>query len=113
MKLPVVLALLLVATQAYADFPLSSYKDLKEVASFKSYMTGVGRGIFWANTVLEVNGQKPLFCMPEKLAADQGLILSLLDQEVRSRQQDPAADQSVTLELLLAKSFMARFPCQK
>lgn len=58
--------------------------NLKNVTWFDSYLVGVGRGILWANTILDITGQKKLFCTPENLAMDEGIILSVIDQELRN-----------------------------
>lgn len=46
---------LLICAPAHAEFPLSTYDDLKDDKDFKSYMTGVARGVFWANAYLDVS----------------------------------------------------------
>ena len=56
-------AFLFSANSAYAEFPLSMYAEVKDYKPFKDYITGVGRGIFWANVVIEAQGRPPLFCI--------------------------------------------------
>jgi hypothetical protein len=107
--------MLLFAVPLSGDFPLKQHVELRRQSSFNkqldSYFIGVGRGIFWANTVLEVTGQQPLFCTPEKLTLDDGIILSLIHQEVRSRSKDPNF-ANTPVELLAVKAFQIRFPCK-
>ena len=100
------------AASTYAEFPLSTYAELKNNDKFKGYVTGVGRGIFWANVVMEAQGRSPLFCMPNKLALDEGLILSLLDQEIRSSSVDSDYKADTSIELILTNAFIKRFPCR-
>jgi hypothetical protein len=105
----------LFSSAAQADFDLQTYTDLKQHDDTKdrvnSYMTGVGRGIFWANTAIGANGGQELFCMPPKLALDEGLIQSLLDQEIRSPVSGkPYADDTL-VEFIMLRAFESRFPC--
>jgi len=60
----------------------------------------------------ELQGRKPLFCIPRKLSLDEGVIHSLLDQEIRNpasgKQYTPDSD----IELILVSAFISRFPCK-
>lgn len=105
-------AVILLWTSAYADMPLSQYEEFKKLPPFKDYVAGVGRGIFWANIVMKTEGGPSLFCMPNKLALDEGLIYSLLDQEIRSPSSGSRYELTTPLELILVRSFIARFPCK-
>jgi len=96
---------------AHAEFPLSSYNDVKDYKAFKDYVTGVGRGIFWANVVMGAQGRPKIFCIPEKLALDDGLVLSLLDQEIRSPSPGSDYKSDTPIELILTNGFAKRFPC--
>jgi len=82
------LLLILSASTSNADITLKAYLDLRESPQvrekLRTYFTGVGRGIFWSNAVLNARGAQPLFCMPDKLALDEGIIQSVLDQEIRA-----------------------------
>jgi len=108
-------AVLSISGTAKADFDLKSYMELKEhdavAESLKYYTTGVGRGIFWANARIGAYGGKKLFCMPPKLALDEGLIQSLLHQEIRSpASAQPYADET-PVEFIMLVAFESRFPC--
>ena len=102
-----------VSSVAFADVPLSLYFEFKKSQpSFTDYLTGIGRGVFWANTVLKANNQTPLFCMPNKLALDQGIILSLIDQEVRNPSSGQQWTEDTSIELIMVVAFQKRFPCK-
>ena len=96
---------------ANADFPVKHYYEFKKVDKFEDYLIGLGRGIFWTNTVLEVSKQKRIFCMPGGLALDQGIILSVIDQEVRNPTGRDSWKPDTTIELIAVLAFKNKFPC--
>ena len=102
-----------VSSAVFADVPVGRYFELKKSQpSFADYLTGIGRGVFWANTVLEVNNQKTLFCMPNNLSLDKGIILSLIDQEIRSPSSGRQWKEDTPVELIMVVAFQKRFPCK-
>lgn len=106
------LFLLLKSTLASAEFTVENYYQFKGNApQFDDYLTGLGRGIFWANTVLAVEGRDKIFCMPSGLSLDQGIILSVIDQEVRSPTNRDSWANDVPVELIAVHAFKNKFPC--
>ncbi len=101
---------------ARAEFDLKLYRELMRTPETKEklsdYVTGLGRGIFYANAFLEVRESAPLFCMPGKLSLDQGLIESLLDQEIRKPASGNEYPDDTPIELIMVRAFMTRFPCE-
>lgn len=117
-KLNLAVAILfLLPCAANADFPLVEYRKLAQEPRLKErlsyYVTGVGRGIFWSNTILNVQEREPLFCMPAKLSLDDAIIESLLDQEIRSPSTGTSYKNDTPIELILTSAFIRRFPCGK
>ena len=113
------LIVLLMSSSVNADFNLGLYRKLGQVPETKEklrdYVTGVGRGIFWANVMLGVENKVRLFCMPKKLSLDEAIIQSLLDQEIKrptSRRGEPY-ENDTPIELILTTAFINRFPCDK
>ena len=108
---------LLLTCSANADFTLGNYRKLVQNPTVKErlsdYVTGVGRGIFWSNVILEVQKREPLFCMPAKLSLDEGIIQSLLDQEIRSPSKGTSYNNETPIELIMTNAFIHRFPCGK
>jgi len=108
--------LLSFSTTALADFPLSAYQKFEQqpqvAEKLDNYVIGLGRGVFWANEKLEVLGQKPLFCMPNELHLDEGLIKSLLDQEIRDPLDGKPYKASDYIEVIMLNAFQHRFPCK-
>lgn len=110
-----ILLAILITGVLNAEVSVLDYKTLKASGElpkdFESYLVGVGRGAFWASAIAEPSGGKKLFCMPEKLALDKGVILAVLDQELR--ESDPAIIGKRPIELVLVNAFRTRFPCDK
>lgn len=107
----ILIVTLLFAVPLSADVPLKGYVKLRNHPIVKKYFVGVVRGVFWANTVLMADGKKPLFCIPDKVALDEGLIYSIIDHEVRSHNDDPRYSD-MPVELIAVRAFIARFPCK-
>jgi hypothetical protein len=113
----IVFFILLIVSNSWADFELDWYQnqykknsDIPEARTqMESYLTGVGRGIHYANTMLQVSGREKLFCIPENLSLDAGIIQSLLDQEIRYGKYKG----ETYLEAILMMSFIHRFPCKR
>lgn len=99
-------------SSASAEIPVSKYTEYKKsVPQFNDYLIGLGRGIFWANILLEMQGKPRLFCMPENVDLDDELILSIVDQEIRHPSTMKSWDKRATVEMIAALSFVSRFPC--
>src|SRR5690554_5785725 len=106
------LFLLLRPAVASAEFTVENYHQFKgSVAQLDDYLVGLGRGIFWANTVLNVEGRDKIFCMPQGLSLDEGIILSVIDQEIRSPTYRDSWDSDVPIELIAVHAFKNKFPC--
>ena len=100
-----------------ADFNLKAYLELRDIPqtqeNVRNYFTGVGRGIFWANTLVAAKGAPPIFCMPKSLALDEGIIQSILDQEIRDNAEKHAYKNDTPVELILLYAFINKFPCAR
>jgi len=114
-KLILVVALLLSASAADAEYNIKDYKkytqdpETKELLS--NYITGMGRGYFWVNALLGTKGIKELFCIPEGLILDKEVISSLLAQEIREPINGNVYREDDPIELILLNSLIYRFPC--
>lgn len=102
---------------AKAEFALEQYRSLIQSSEVKDklsdYVTGVGRGIFWANVMLGADKKERLFCLPAKLALDARIIQSVLDQELRMSSLEATYEDDTPIELILTKAFIRRFPCDR
>ena len=79
--------------------------------SNKTYVTGLGRGVLWANIAAEDNGVK-LFC-PPALNFDAAYLASLLDQEIREPLSGVSWKDDTPIELIMVYAFLHKFPCNK
>lgn len=105
-------ALIVVSTGATAEIPLSQYDQFKTTDTFKTYMTGVGIGLKWANAMLKNEGKSPLYCAPDNVGFDQNDYLSLLENEVEKKNlRKDSPDAAVEMVLLFA--LKNAFPCGK
>jgi hypothetical protein len=112
-RLVAALVIGLTPSVAHAEIPLRVYRELtsKQVEWLKSYIVGVGRGVFWTQSVLKAKGKEAFFCMPAKLKLDEGIILSLLDQEIRQPSNGKPYTDDVPVEFIMIIAFTNRFPC--
>jgi hypothetical protein len=103
------------ATPAHAEFDLAHYRDFMQHEDTREkladYVTGLGRGVFWANIFVESKSQPPLFCMPPKLELSEGLIASVLAQEIETPVGGKPYADKTPIEMIMVKGFMGRFPC--
>jgi len=101
---------------SYAEFTIEDYFKFKgNVKKFDSYLSGLGRGVFWTNKVLELRGKKKLFCFPSNLRLDESIILSIIDQEIKNPKNprgESSYPQDMSLELVTVMAFMYKFPCK-
>jgi len=113
MKLLLMLIIsLLVSSPAYAGFPLSSYNLFKNKQSFGDYLTGVGRGVFAANTLLEFQHLKPLLCAPDDFQFDRVNLLSIIDDEINHPSKVYKYPGDTPIELIVAIAIKNRFRCK-
>lgn len=104
-----------VAQDTRAEVDLRLYKKSQEIKEAKEilswYVTGIGRGLHWYNEASGSHKSPQLFCIPSKLSLDQGLIESLLDQEIQSPANGKSYAGDTPIELILLRAFESRFPC--
>ncbi|TXI25331.1 MAG: hypothetical protein E6Q61_02565 [Nitrosomonas sp.] len=106
------IGLVAVSASAMAEIPVSQYDQFKATETFKTYITGVGRGFQWANAMLRNEGMPPLYCAPDNVGFDQNDYLSLLENEVEKKNlRTDSPDAAVEMVLLFALKHA--FPCGK
>lgn len=99
------------AIQARADRVLNRGGD--PAVGDAAIIGGVGKGIFWANIAMKIQGRQPLFCPPKELPINQDNYIALLNQELRNPtglQQHYANDTPI--ELILVQALEHTFPCK-
>ena len=96
----------------YKQYKNSSDKILRDGA--ESYINGVGKGIFWANIVTQVdNGKgKGLYCQPDKLALHAENYLDFVEREIEFQKKENLLNDDDNIELLLVMHLIRIFPCK-
>ena len=94
---------LLQALTANAEVTTAIYK--KNPDAYKIYIAGVGTGYSWANTQLDVEKRKMLYCQPPKLALDGENYVRILNDGINT------ADTGL-IELTLINQLIRTFPCK-
>lgn len=115
-KIILAVVMCVLASVANADIPVEFYQKTrsgKNIPGFKDYVVGLGRGVFWANVSLDAAGRDKLFCLPPKMNLDEGIILSILDQEIRQPSSGKAWESTTPIELIMVVAFTRRFACEK
>ncbi len=110
----VVGAVSMCATVADAEITVKFYREtngVENIPGMKDYIVGVGRGIFWSSIFLETHGGAKIFCLPHNLAFDEGIILSVLDQEVRQPSSGVPWKDGTPIDLILVAGLSHKFPC--
>ena len=93
----------------WAEISVRDYDKARESETLKTYITGVAKGIFWANAVLGFNKQTPLFCPPANLALTGENYRDILNRELNAQKDKYSLDAPI--EMILLHGLMSTFPC--
>jgi hypothetical protein len=98
------------ALQAHANMQYKDYYPLRDSEDMQVYVWGLGKGMSWANTMLENSGRRMLYCVPVSFVIDAPNLSRVISQEAAF--YDDTQLPRVTLEQLLAMGMIRNFPCQ-
>lgn len=84
-------------------------KREKEAADL--YVGAVGEGIFQANVMVSVRGDRPLYCPPGKLVVTSENYVRIAWDEVERMRKEDLLDEDSTIELALLFGLIKTFPC--
>lgn len=87
---------------------VETYKKYSHLELGKIYVSGLGGGFEWANAALESNNQKPLFCVPNKLALTQDNYLNILEDAIKETKNS----NDMLIEPMLLIQLKKTFPCK-
>jgi hypothetical protein len=103
--------------KSYQKFP----KDDISKKVLLMYVRGVGDALGWSNAYLTTTKQKPMYCVPPKLALETENYKRLLDDEIKMAKAKVTPDQVKSLgavplndapiEMLLLFALVDAFPC--
>lgn len=80
----------------------------------KTFITGVGYGFSWINTILISEGRPPLYCVPGNLVLNGDNYIRIIDDElVEDEKSNKSYSQSSPIELILFFGLERTFPCKK
>ena len=108
MKKILFLILITFSTYSYSEFDTQGYKKAKNTDLMKFYVEGIGKGIWYSNVQLLINGQKPIFCPPPKLVLNADNYQRMLDDGIKNQN----APSGQYIELVLLKEIINTFPCK-
>jgi len=104
----------------YAEVPVKDYRTAlsnpDSAAIVKSYVSGLGNGMVYANEFSQRNKQaQPLFCAPSKLTLTGDNFVNLLDAQIKLSEERNGKEptMNVPIGLLLLEGLVDTFPCEK
>lgn len=106
-KTVVLSLIMLIPVSASGEIPIGQYAQLKDNDQVKTYITGVGKGVFYADVYLSVFDRKPLLCIPPGVEIGQDIILAAIEKELNTTNYDPLDP----VESIVPMALMVRFPC--
>ncbi len=107
------LFLLIVQSLIANAYTIDEYKEqIKEGGNSKAFMEmyviGVGQGFNWASGVSRANKDKEIFCPPNNLKINGGLILSIVNDGLETTKLKGTSP----LELYMLQRLAFVFPCK-
>lgn len=95
--------------KANANFTVAQYKNfIATEPKFKDYLTGLGKGYFWASIHTSIYWEKKIFCIPKNKVLGGAEMLKIIDEEVRK----PKYTDDMQIEPIVAWAFINKFPCK-
>ncbi|OPY05706.1 MAG: hypothetical protein A4E61_00199 [Syntrophorhabdus sp. PtaB.Bin184] len=102
---------------AQAELTVKDYKDLKaqDSRTVTIYISGIGTGIGWYNSELQVRGKSLLYCPPPKLNLNAHNLVRILDDEIERAENKMGFQktQDALVGMLLLDGLIRTFPCNE
>lgn len=115
MKELAAILLILISAAAHAEVPLGIYQTQLKGANSKGvimYLTGVARGIDWANADATARKNVKLFCLPDELPLDKGVILAIFRRELEHPADGVPYTSDKFIEEIMLTAFTSKYPCK-
>lgn len=98
----------LLPINASANFTVAQYKKfIVSEPKFKDYLTGLGKGYFWASIHTSIYWERKIFCLPKNYSLDGDEILRIIDVEIRKNKYK----DDMLIEPIVAWAFINKYPC--
>lgn len=104
-----VLIILLSSINRVTALTIKEYKEMSNEEIVKIYVKGVGEGLMWGNTMINVRQNTNIFCPPPKMALNGENYISILQKELESNSSYKDSDP---IELVLVLALEKVFPCK-
>ncbi len=98
---------------ASGGLKVKDFDQYKDQEMFKSYISDIGIGYFYANVELVMRKQKLLYCQPEKLVVTEDNYLRILEDTIKEIRRKGQNLEDSPIELILLLGLQKTFPCQK
>jgi hypothetical protein len=103
--------LLCLSAALRGEIRVSEYGAQKNTDEFKSYITGVGVGLKWANVLAHQGTGKWLYCQPARLSLAGANYVNMTDEAVKEWRISRTDVDDPAVELLLLLKLQEVFPC--
>lgn len=104
-----VLCSVLACTPTWAQMKYNDFKEFKGSVEGLGYVSGLVRGVVWANQIVGIETGKKLFCQPQKLSISPEMATVYID--TYAAKLTPENVEKMPMELMLIRSLQATFPC--
>lgn len=104
--------MLFLPNTSFAELTVKDYYFLKgNTERIDDYVSGLTRGVFWANVMNATKGKPKLFCPPPKQAMEDKAALSMVDAEIRAPSRNTPWESDTPIGLVVVFAFMNKYPC--
>ena len=97
----------IVILHSHAEISIGTYKAHKDEAPLRTYVTGLGKGMEWANILAQQTG-KAIFCLPSDVTLNEAPYTSLINKGIA-----PGATDDQPIEMTIILGLAAAFPCSQ
>ena len=104
------LIILLISFDVRSEMTVKDYLTSPENDYMKLYISGIGQGLSWSNSMLESLKQKKLYCEPPKLSLNYQNYKNILDDTIKNLNKEDF--EKITVGLTLTMGLMKTFPCK-
>ena len=93
------------------DMSLISYINHKNDERVLKQIDTIGSTIGWANSFLEANGRKPIYCDPSNIALNGYNYVNFLEEFLAKRPEFVSDASKLTLIMAVIFALEDKFPC--